>query len=69
MVIGVGGKNHVRLHGLWFTYFYLSGHLLRHFNISQDIPMALNNFSKEHKFVTPNVSLSVERMWRGWLTW
>ena len=49
--------------------FYLPGRLLRQFNISQDIPLALNNFSEEHKFVTPYVSLSVERMWRGRLIW
>ena len=68
MVVGVGGQNFIRLRGLWFTSFYLPGCLLRQFNISQGIPLALKNFTEENRFVTPYVSMSIERMWRGRLT-
>ncbi|KAM7469003.1 hypothetical protein LguiA_007186 [Lonicera macranthoides] len=68
MVLSTGGQNYVRLRGLWFTSFYLPGRLLRQFNVPQDIPLGLNNFSSESKFVTQHVSLSVERMWRARLT-
>lgn len=69
MVVGVGGQNYVRLRGVWFTSFYLSRLLLHQFNIPQDMPLALRNFSSKLKFVTPHVSLTLERLWRERLTW
>ena len=68
MVVGVGGQNFIHFRGLWFTSFYLPGRLFRQFNISQSIPLPLKNFTEENRFVTPSVSLSIERMWRGRLT-
>lgn len=65
MVLKVKDQNYVLLRGLWYTSFYLPGHLIRHFNISQDIPLVFNDLSPWINFVTPSVSLTVERMCGG----